>query len=694
VPDVRAARVAWALAGVTLVLVLADAAVTAQYHHLLSEASVAVHGFPFVDGAVLGCALMGALIVASDPRHPIGWLLSLIGLSSALSLVAEAYALWVLHEGGPGPNSLGGLAGWVALLMGGQLAIAGLGLLFLLAPDGRLLSPRWRYAAGVIVAGELLCWLGVVSANPATFDPVSESDGVGPVRAVLLSLGFLLISAGLLASLVSMLLRLHRSQGVQRQQVRLIALSAALITIALICLFVVQGLNGGRQTWASSLPLFASYLLLPVLFAIAVRRYRLYNIELILNRTLLLAAATAFAALGYTTLVVVVSKLVDRQTGGFWISLLAIALVALAFQPIRRSVVRLANRLAYGPRAQPYEALSDFSSRLAETPSPRTLLSAVAHAAGHAVSARSATASLAVPDDDGLSATWGPEDPDGTVSHVVPMRADGRDLGAIEVWLPRGRPLRPSDRRLLAALADQTAVAFRNLALERQLAGHVADLDRAARELNESRLRLIETDDAARRTLEAAIARDVLPRLVELPGAVRAARAVVAAGVPTTGIAGLVADTNAALESLRELTRGVFPTQLERSGLEPALRSFLTRSAPVVTLGTDDEVAGRRFPPRIEAAIYFCCVEAVGAETEPATIALTLDGDELVLRISGTARTDIDVRAIADRAEAIGGSLTAGSNWLTLSIPVGQVGSARPEPALVGHPSGGVLPRR
>jgi hypothetical protein len=688
---VRAARVAWVLAGATLALVLADAAVTARYRHLLSEAAIAEHGFPFVDGAVLGCAVMGALIVASDPRHPIGWLLSLIGVSSALSLVAEAYALWVVHAGGPGPTSLGGLAGWVASLVGGQLAIAGLGLLFLLAPDGHLLSPRWRYAAGMILAGELLCFLGVVSSNPATFDLVTEPDDIGPVRTLLLSLGFLLISAGLLASLVSMLVRLQRSQGEQRQQVRLIALSAALITTGLICLFVVQGLNGGRQTWASSLPLYASYLLLPVLFAIAVRRYRLYNIELILNRTLVLAAGTAFAALGYTTLVVVVGKLVGQQTGGFWVSLLAIALVALAFQPIRRSVVRLANRLAYGPRAQPYEALSDFSRRLAETPSPRTLLPAVAHAAGHAVSARSATACLAVPGVEGLSATWGREDPDGTVSHGVPVRADGRDLGAIEVCLPRGRPLRPSDRRLLAALADQTAVAFRNLALERQLAGHVAKLDRATRELTESRLRLIEADDAARRTLEAAISRDVLPRLVELPGAVRSARAAVATGAPTTGIARLVADTNAALESLRELTRGVFPTQLERSGLEPALRSFLTRSAPVVTLRTDGEVAGRRFTPRIEAAIYFCCVEAVGAETGPATIALTRDGDELLLCISGTARTDIDVRAIADRAEAVGGSLTAGNHSIRLAIPVG---SGRPQPALVGNPAGGVLPRR
>ena len=84
---------------------------------------------------------MGALIISADSRHPIGWLLSVIGVATALSLVAEAYALWVLHEGGPGPSSLGGLAGWVSSLLGGQLAIAGLGLMFLLAPRRALPVP-------------------------------------------------------------------------------------------------------------------------------------------------------------------------------------------------------------------------------------------------------------------------------------------------------------------------------------------------------------------------------------------------------------------------------------------------------------------------------------------------------------------------------------------------------------------------
>ena len=119
--------IAWLLAGATLVLVVADVVVTAQYRPLLSEAAVAVHGFPFVSGAVLGCAVMGALIVSRDDRHPIGWLLTVVGFTSAVSLLCEAYSIWVTSEGGPGTRALGGVTGWLSTFFGGQLAIAGIG---------------------------------------------------------------------------------------------------------------------------------------------------------------------------------------------------------------------------------------------------------------------------------------------------------------------------------------------------------------------------------------------------------------------------------------------------------------------------------------------------------------------------------------------------------------------------------------
>src|SRR4051794_11567473 len=150
------ARLAWVLAGVSGALVVADVLVTAQYRSLLSEAAVAVHGFPFVDGAVLGSAVMGALVVTRDRRQVIGWLLIAVGTAGSFSLATEAYAVWVLDNNGPGGRVGAGVTGWASSLIGGQLAITVMVFLFLLVPDGRFLSSRWRIAAVVAVAGELL----------------------------------------------------------------------------------------------------------------------------------------------------------------------------------------------------------------------------------------------------------------------------------------------------------------------------------------------------------------------------------------------------------------------------------------------------------------------------------------------------------------------------------------------------------
>ena len=166
---------------------------------------------------------------------------------------------------------------------------------------------------------------------------------------MLLSGGVVLITLMLLASVVAMLRRLRGATGAARQQLRVVTLGAAGVGVALLVLIIGQGLNDGRQSWWSSVPLYVSYVFLVVCIAVAVLRYRLYDVEVIVSRALVLATATAFVALGYVGLVVALGRSVEGRTGGgFWWSLLATAVVALAFQPLRRRVVGLADRLAYG----------------------------------------------------------------------------------------------------------------------------------------------------------------------------------------------------------------------------------------------------------------------------------------------------------------------------------------------------------
>ncbi|KQW45181.1 hypothetical protein ASC77_20630 [Nocardioides sp. Root1257] len=666
-----AARVTRALAWTTVVLAVADVVVAAQAVPLTSETAIAVHGFPFVELAVVGSAVLGALIVARYPRHLIGWLLTIVGVTGAVSLVTEAYAFWVQENDGPGPAALGDIAAWLSTLTGGQVSIAGLALMFLLAPDGHLLSRRWRYAAWVIVVGAALCLLAVLTMSPIGYHLLTDEAQMGPTRRLALSVGFLAIIAGLIASVASMLVRWRRSSGDQRRALRLIALAAAFPAIGVVCLLVVQSLNGDRQTWAAALPLFVSYFLMPVLFAVAALRHRLYELDVIINRTAVVVAGVVFAAVGYTAVVVTLGRVVEGTGRGFWLSLVGTAVVALAFQPLRRGVVRLANRLAYGQRAQPYEALADFSRRLAAAPPPGALMPAVAETAGRAVSAPGAVAWLDVPGGEPLTGTWG----DGTAGwgHTIPVRLDGRVLGTIGVALPRGRDLGDADRRLLEAVAQQAAVAFGNTVLAGQLAAHVDELEHTTHRLTRSRLRLVEADDAARRSLEATIGREVLPLIADLPTRIAAVRTDVATGGAATGIDGLVTDTNRALEGLRELSRGVFPSQLARAGLEPALRTTLARTDRAPALSVDG-VAGLRFSPRVEAALYFCCAEA--ARRGGSALQLGLDGDEVRLRVEGLDTGGLDLEAIADRVGAAGGTATAEDGVLLVSVPASPAGVA------------------
>ena len=234
-------------------LVTVDVWVAAQAVSLISETAVAVHGFPFVHGASRRAQpLMGALIISRYERHPIGWLLSAIGVLTAVSLLAEAWAFWVLEQDGPGTQAQGSVAAWLSQL--------------LRRPD--LDRPdRADVPAGpgrsVRVADLALRRAGARDRRGALpgRHPVRRPDAVRPdqrrrpVRAGPRGRPEHRVPAdqprrGPVA-LVSMVLRLRGSTGEERQQLRLIALAAGLAAAGLVILFVGQAVSGGEQTWVS-----------------------------------------------------------------------------------------------------------------------------------------------------------------------------------------------------------------------------------------------------------------------------------------------------------------------------------------------------------------------------------------------------------------------------------------------------------
>jgi hypothetical protein len=651
-------RVAWAIVTLTTIAFILDTVFTAAHRPLLSEATWADHGWPLAPLAGMGYAVMGALIISRFPSHRLGWLLLASSLLS-VTLATDAYSTWVLDGDGPGAPYWAHVAAWAGPLVGWPAFTAQI-IVFLTAPDGHLLSPRWRWAAWVALAGLTVHTLGTLTIRPGEV-VVGEDLGNRTVSLPLLTVGWMLVAAALIASVVSLVLRLRRAKDDERLQLLWIASAAALLAIGVVCILAIPRIQGEEGTWLAALPLRVAQLVVPVCVAVAVLRHRLIAIDLILNRALVFALATGVVAAGYVLLVVLAGSAVGGNAEGFWPSLLATAVVALAFQPLRRRVVTIADRLAFGAAAAPYEALAAFSRRLGDTPDPAALLPTVADAAGRAVNARQVVVTLHLSDGADEIATW--RSSDSLViagAHIdVPVVDGGERLGGIGITMPPGHTLRPLEKRLLTHLAEQAAIAFRSTRLAAELSGEVQQLARRTDDLAESRRRLISAGDAERSRLERAIDRQVATHLKPLPTQLsrlsKGSRGVSSGDADV--LAELLVSVNVALETLREITQGVFPAQLARSGLPTALSSLVARAHGTGRLVVDESVIGRRFPAGVEAAAYFCAAEATRDLDGPVRVRLTAQDGHLKLVVSGTDRRGIAQDDIHDRVEAAGGTV-------------------------------------
>src|SRR3954454_21772679 len=665
--DMRArVRVAWGLAMLSLLLAVADTVFTDLHTPLFSQTAWIDHGWPMISLTTLACSVMGALVVARYPRHPIGWLVLVAGLST-ISISTEAYSLWALSGSGHGPALAGHLNGWGAMLFGAPLAMTGVGVIFLIAPDGRFLSPRWRWVAVTAVFGLVLYTFAVATLSPTDF--VIDVSRVGPGVSVLSAVGVVLMIVSLVASTVCLVIRLRRAQGDTRRQLLWIVASATLLASAFIWFLAVQEVAGDRPADAAVLFLYIAYLSLTICIAVAVLRHRLLDIDVIVNRALVVFLATALVGVAYVLLVVALGSILGGHVG-FWGSLLATAVVAIAFQPARRRIVRIADRLAFGASAEPYGALAEFSRRLGDSPDPSDLLPAVAEAAANAVGARRAVVTLALPSAADRFVTWPADSAAGSGPTAdIPITDHDEVLGSLRVEMTPGRSVRARDTALLTDLADQAAVAFRNARLSAELSYRVAELDEQSRTLVASRHRLITAGDAERSRLERAVTREVAPHLADLPEDLDLLADGARGPVTAELVHPLRTRAEVALESLREITRGVYPAQLGRTGLEPALRSLLARrDDTTLTVAGGSDLA--RSDVRVEAAAYFCVAEAMRDLGGPVEVSLSRQQDDVRVRIDGQADGELPLDNMRDRAEALGGTISSSLQAGRLSLEV------------------------
>lgn len=631
----------WSLFGATCILfVLQGLFLGASDYSMMSSEVLVDHVFPLLGiGAVVG-SFVGALIVSRYPRNLIGWLFLVGQLGNAIGLAATAFIVLVL-QGVVDLPFAGQIASYLSDIFSTTFTVSFMSVIFMIAPDGHFLSRWWRLAVVVPVATLVFRWAAVVIQPTSTYLPGATPESTDSLMLIqffyIASFFAMLLSISIGAT--ALVLRLRRSTGQQRLQLRWIATGAAVLAVTFVLFalgeFVPQG-----APWVLTEATCLAYIFFSVSVGVAIFRYRLYDIDVILSRAIVLGVLAVFVAVGYIGVVVAIGAvLVAVGEGGstpYWPSLVATALVAVAFQPVRRHVLRLADQLVYGNRAAPYEALAALSRQLANSSSPEALPAAVARATGQSVGAAAVTVRLGEPADPVVrSAIWiDPHPKSGSPrttlpTLILPVLDVGEQVGGIEITMPPGRALRTFERHLVEDVAAQAGVAFRNGLLEMELAGRVAQGEEQSLELAASRRRLVHVEDEARERLAGAIRRGVVPHLAVVETGLTDRPA---SGFPAMDLQPLIGEVESALAEMRIVCRGVFPALLERRGLRPALSAQLDLTHPQAQLEVD-AAADRRFDRAVEAAGYLFCIEVAPTEGNSA-VRLRVDNNQLVATIS------------------------------------------------------------
>jgi signal transduction histidine kinase len=605
--------------------------------------------------ANLAVPVVGFVLASRRSANRVGWLFLVAGLGLGLGGFLAQYGLHALVAD-PGSLPAGRAAAWLSNWIW-VIPLAMLAFVFLLFPTGQLRSRRWRPAAWFVSGAFTLIavdWL--VNATRFWSDPFGSASQSG--SPLLLAPLLILMPAALVISVAAVVVRFARSSGEERLQLKWFAAAALLVVATFIAsIFVNSAVVNVLQNVA--------FLCLWAAIGVAVLKYRLYEIDVVISRAVLYGSLAVFITAVYAGLVVGVGTLAGGRDSTL-LAALAAAVVAVAFQPARQWAGRLANRVVYGRRATPYQVLSDFAQRIGGAYSHEEVLPQMAHIVAAGTGAEHVVVWLRV--DDQLR----PEASSGGRPDAAPLAVDGQELpalpaadvsvpvvhggdllGAISIRMPKGEPLRPAGQQLVTDVASQAALVLSNVGL--------------VEDLRASRQRLVTAQDEARRRLERNIHDGAQQDLVALAIKLRLAAETVDDDPARQILGELQTDATGALDNLRDLARGIYPPLLADLGLAAALNAQASKSALPVAV----EAGGiGRFGQDTEAAVYFCCLEALQntakyAQATHARICLQAQNRTLRFTVSDDG-TGYDTRHtpmgsgqrnMADRLAALGGRL-------------------------------------
>jgi signal transduction histidine kinase len=611
---------------------------------------------------VLSFSIVGAIIATRRPDNWLGWLFCADGLLISFQNFAGVYASF--HGTVASPGSLPG-APWFALL-DDSLWIPFLfmttAFLFLLFPEGRPVGRGRKYAviAASVAAVVATTVAGLFEPTLYIYPDVPNPIGVqlpSIVSGPLTGASFLVLLSVLVYAVVDLFRRLRRSSGEERLQFRWFTYSTVLILLLFIPSAFLPSVPVSVQL-LGALALFT----LPVAVGISIMRYRLYDIDVVIKKTVVYAIlAGLIVIVGAVVILVLGAIAVGPVSNNRALLITAGAVMGFAIWPLRLVASRLADRIVFRGRETPYEVLTSFADRVAETYSTDDVLPRMAQVLAAGTGATSAAIWLRVGEGFRIAAVWpaGSEEPDAIPIEATGVRHQGEVLGALSVSMPANDPMNPTKEALIKDLAAQAGLVLRNVWLIEELRG--------------SRRRIVAAQDERARKLERNIHDGAQQQLVAIQVKLRLADGMIERDPAKAHalLAELQRESNEALEDLRDLARGIYPPLLADRGLAAALDAQARKASVPVTVDADGI---GRFEPEVEAAVYFSCLEALQnvakyADANAATIRLSNGSGELRFEIRDdglgfdpTARSyGTGLQGIADRLAALGGELVVTS---------------------------------
>ncbi len=646
----------------------------------------------------IGLYLWIGATIATRARNPIGWIfLSVAGFFSFGSLLAYYAELALVRH--PGTLPFGVAAAWVdkwALVA----TLSPFLLVFLLFPTGDTPTPKWRWLLWALlsmIALEIIAFAlspGAITGAMADLSTVHVTNPLGlpvprhVVDLVTEAIGMLMLVGGFL-SLVALIVRYRHAATEERQQIRWLAY-VGIATAGSLILTFVSGANSENGSTLlvilNNVFFFMTFVLLvlgiPIASGIAILKYRLYDLDVVVRKTLVATILLLLIAGTATAIMLTVGQLALWRGTPRGVSVVVGAVIGALFGPLLRLSRRAADRVVFGRRATPYELLTGFSRRMAETYSTEDVLPRMASIVAAGTGASRVDVWLLVAGEFRREARWPTEaaepasaDGDGPGADAFEVRHQGELLGAITVEMPASDPMNPGKERVVRDLASQAGLVLRNV--------------RLIEELRASRRRLVAAQDEERRKLERNLHDGAQQQLVALAVQLRLAEQLAGRDAERERelLHRLQALTNDALEDLRDLARGIYPPLLADKGLPAALEAQARRSPVPVTVEADGV---GRYPQSVESAVYFCCLEAlnnVAKYANASTAAIRLRRDDGLLRVEiaddgvgfevAAAREGTGIRGMTDRLDAIGGRLDVRSDpgagtVVSAIVPVGE----------------------